>query len=239
MVAVLAGQQSDHDVLFATGLAVGLRKPVLLCATQTAAVPPRLHALPLVRLAPGADESLVLALRHVPTDRPRPGWEEDDEEQVAAPLGRRADAVLIALATASSEREILDVLASAITAPGLMVLQEGEVGEDRFDLGVWAAEFTLAAGNPFLIQVKRTLADARAAEQAAQQVTTYLSALGGVWGMVVYLDGPPSETYRDELAHRSVLILRADEFVEALRHASFPEVVRDLRNRRTHELRLV
>jgi hypothetical protein len=231
VIGILSGAVSDSNVLFELGMASAMNKPIIVVVAPDVAIPSDLHAFPLVRLAPDARDSLALALRHVWVRHARSA---DNEESGISALGPRTDDLLETVSQATSESDLSLILAEALELSGATVVREGHAGSGRFDLGVWSVELAALVGNPFLIEVRRRLLSPGDAKLAGQQVSKYLSAVGGSWAMVVYGEGPPSGAYDRDLSASQVLVLRADELITRMREDSFPEVVRRLRNRRAH-----
>jgi hypothetical protein len=62
----------------------------------------------------------------------------------------------------------------------------------------------------------------------------YLGASGSRWALLLYGDGPDPEDQAWSASPPNVLVLSLRSLLEALRSQAFPEVVRDLRNRRVH-----
>jgi hypothetical protein len=234
VAGVLSGSASDQTVVFELGIASALSKPIVIAAFPDVSVPSALNSLPLVRLAPGSQESLALALRHVVDHYP---GEAAQGQSKATPLGDRADQVLSVLRDAETEIKLIQALVAALEASGATVVQEGRGGRARFDLGVWSPELGASVGNPFLIEVKSRLRGGAELEKARHQVLSYLPAVKGSWAMVVYGEGPPSSALELDVSGSPVLLQRADELVASMRDESFPEVVRKLRNQRAHLLR--
>ena len=84
------------------------------------------------------------------------------------------------------------------------------------------------------IEIKARIEGSKAASIAAQQLTQYVMAAGGLWGLLLYGDGP------EELKSLppNILALPIRTLFERLRDESFDEIVRDLRNRRVHGMGL-
>jgi hypothetical protein len=233
VVGLLSGGSADQTVLFELGLASALQKPTIVVAASGVGVPDALRGLPVVTLAPGSDVSLDLALRHARHWAPtRP----TEPSGTSAGLGPHADELIAAARSAKTEVALIEVIARALELSGATVVEQGRAGDGRFDIAVWSPELEVSVGNPLLIQVKRQVRSSGDLERATDQVLRYLDFLKGSWAMVVYGDGPSGSAWEADIARQPVLVQKADDLVAAMRDESFAELVRRLRNQRSHSL---
>jgi len=234
VVGLLAGGSRDQVVLFELGIASALEKPTIITAVPGVDVPEPLRSFPLVWLAPGAGETLELAVRRAAADTRQVAFVPHEER----PLGAKADRILRDLEDVDGELALVAILREALEAAGETVIQEGRAGNGIFDLGVWSPELELSVGNPLLIEVKGRLHTPVMLGGAIDQALHYTAAVSGRWAMVVYGAGPPASKWPPDFLRQPVLVSRADELVAAMRDDSFPEVVRKLRSARAHALQI-
>jgi hypothetical protein len=102
---------------------------------------------------------------------------------------------------------------------------------------VWSDVLDAFVGNPLLVECKLKLPSGARATQAFQQLEAYMEASRSLWGVLLYGDGPSADDPVWRECPPTILSLPARSLVEQLRTRAFPEVIRDLRNRRVHGVR--
>ena len=105
------------------------------------------------------------------------------------------------------------------------------------DFAVWSDVLQPFVGNPLIVEIKSPIQDKASAKRAVEQLTSYLDSSGARWALLLYGDGPASTASLWSTAPPNVLVMSVTEFLEALRVRAFPEVIRDLRNARVHDVR--
>jgi len=153
------------------------------------------------------------------------------------PIGRLANTLidkLTSLGSQASEQVIAEIVLTALKAGGLSAFSYSSTRDTGADISVWADELGPSVGNPFLIEIKKSLTDTEQFLSASAQVSAYLQRSNARWALVLYLSGPSSEPGLPQLSTSKVLFLRVRGLLNELRHNSFAEVVRHLRNRRVH-----
>jgi SNF2 family DNA or RNA helicase len=71
-------------------------------------------------------------------------------------------------------------------------------------------------------------------EHAMRQPASFLEASGSRWVLLLYGEGPNPENREWQEGPPNVLVLSLRSFLEDVRTRAFPELVRDLRNRRVY-----
>jgi hypothetical protein len=216
------------NTAFEVGFAVALGKPVLLVVSPGAQVPSDLQSFLVVQAEPDNIGAVALALDNL--DRYSvPSGLEQSRRSTAVPLGAYADQLLNearALADApdtSFER----LVTRAIEASGAVAVISA--GRDRgFDIGVWSDDLDAIGGNPLLIELKHHVSE--------QSVRQSLSALhqtpSARVALVVSLDKKPPVNVAS--LRWPVLWISLADLLQRMRSETFPEVIRDLRNRSVH-----
>jgi hypothetical protein len=104
------------------------------------------------------------------------------------------------------------------------------------DLAVWDDGLDKSVGNPLVIELKSRIAGKQAVSKALKQLGACVENSNSKWGLLVYLDGPDSGSRLWDIAPRNVLHLGLRDLLTQLETHSFNEIVRNLRNRRVHEV---
>jgi hypothetical protein len=167
---------------------------------------------------------------------PQPSRERRTVSKPASGLGGKADTLIATLDRSLADANwpaVETVVAEALRDSGTDVVATAPGHDVGVDFAVWSDVLEPFVGNPLLIEVKARLKSKRAAAQAFKQLATYMNKSGSRWALLLYGEGPTDESeLRPSLPNVLVLSLRA--LLEGLRTQSFPELVRDLRNRRVH-----
>jgi hypothetical protein len=155
-------------------------------------------------------------------------------------LGAEADNLIVRLDQAllsESPRALESAIADAIKKSGTDVVVESPEPDRGVDLAVWSDVLEPFVGNPFLIEIKLRIKDRKAADGMLKRLNSVLGASSTRWALLIYGDGPGPEEKFWRNCPPNILILPARALLTALRGRAFPEVVRDLRNRRVHSVR--
>ena len=112
-----------------------------------------------------------------------------------------------------------------------MISQRHDTGAD---LAVWSDVLEPFVGNPLLVEVKARIRGKTDATRAVRQLASYVGASGSRWALLLFGEGPDPEGSAWVNSPPNVLVLSLRSLLETLRTRAFPEVVRDLRNRRVH-----
>ncbi len=102
---------------------------------------------------------------------------------------------------------------------------------------MWSDVLQPFVGNPLLIEIKRSIRDKEAAAAAFAQVSLFLGESSSRWALLLYAEGPPADDRLWSKCPPTILIMPLRSLLEGLRTQSFPEIVRDMRNRRVHSVR--
>lgn len=239
VIGVLTSARQSPWVLFELGQASALgRRIVLITPNNADPIPFALHHLLVLRIDLDNQEAIGFALDQLlaAPDPPKSG----PTPQVKPPfggLGSKADDLLAALdrlLAASNGQAIEQVVADALRSSGTDLVVTSPNRTIGADFAVWSDVLEPFVGNPLLIEVKSRIRGKTDATRAVRQLASYLGASGSRWALLLYGDGPDSEGQAWSASPPNVLVLSLRSLLEALRSQAFPEVVRDLRNRRVH-----
>jgi hypothetical protein len=241
VVGILPRGKQSPWVLFELGQAWALGRRILLIASPKAdAVPYNLQRFLILRTEPDNREAIDFALDQLlssPADSPRIS-ERKSFQSVG--MGPDADVFLARLdqaLIAKDYRGFESLLADAIKRSGAEVVVESPEREQRADLAVWSDVLEPFVGNPLIIETKHVISEKKSASAIFHQLSSFLGASASRWALLIYGQGPEPENRFWAKCPPNVLILPARDLLEAMRDRGFPEVVRDLRNRRVHSVR--
>ena len=239
VIAVVTGEaDNNNNVYYEAGLAHGLNKRVLfLVEPSVSDVPSDLQGMLSLRVALTNTDAISFALEQLlsaPAKRHRPST----STHKYAPLGSHVDTLLKELdhleETDSSDRfeaHLEALVEKALQQSGVTTIVRSYAEQDRrFDLALWVDELESYVGNPFIIEIKRSIKD----PVVIRKLADLLVETSARWALLLYLHGPQSETFPGDVLPPNILRLPIREFLESMRSKSFPVIVRDLRNRRVH-----
>lgn len=167
---------------------------------------------------------------------PHPG-SRNVRSKALSPLGTDADDLIATLdnSLSSGDRDSLErLVAEVLRASGADVVAASPDHEIGADFAVWSDVLESLVGNPLLVEVKAKLRTHADVNRAARQLSTYLGASGSRWGLLLYGEGPDPDSAAWARTPPNVIGLPLRALLDGLRSQAFPELVRDLRNRRVH-----
>lgn len=233
VIGVLTRARRSEWVLFELGLAWGRGKRVVLFAPPNSVhLPSSVRGVLTVRANPSNREAVAFALDQL-LAAPEPARTPVSPPKETRPLGSAAETYLqgsLAQVANVSSADLEALVAHALREAGVDVVTHSEPRDLGVDLAIWSDALQPSVGNPLLVEIKARLPTPRAAADAAQHLSKYVAAAGGLWGLLLYRDGP------DELRGLppNVLALSIETLFRRLERRSFEEIVRDLRNSRVH-----
>jgi hypothetical protein len=239
VIGVLIQEQHKLPwVLFELGQAYALGRQIVLITTPKAdPVPFALHQFLVLRIDLDNHEAIGFALDQLLSAPEQKKGGSSRRTTPLAGLGTRANDLITALDRSlvfSDWRSVEQVVADALRSSGADVVVTSAARDIGADFAVWSDVLDPFVGNPLLIEVKARIRGKGDANRALQQLTSYLDASGSRWALLLYGEGPDPEDQVWAGSPPNVLILSLRSLFEALRTQAFPELVRDLRNRRVH-----
>lgn len=238
VIGVLTSDRQSSWVLFELGQASALgRRIVLIASPKADLIPFSLHQFLVLRIEADNEEAINFALDQVLSAPDPSSKERSVHAKPLRGLGQKSDAFIAELErslSAKDWRSIENIVADALRTSGADIVLTSPGDDLGVDLAVWSDVLEPFVGNPLLVEIKgkvQGLADAR---RAIRQMASYLGASGSRWGLLLYGDGPDLENQAIARTVPNILVLSLRSLLEHLRTRAFPEVVRDLRNRRVH-----
>ncbi len=241
VIGVLPTGHQPSWVLFELGQAWALGKQILLIASpKSEPVPFALQRVLVLRIALNNREAIDFALDQLLSAKPESPADAPRQPFASPGLGTQADLLLEQLdrsLESGDSRDLERIARNALQNSGTDIVVESPRRDRGADLAAWSDVLEPFVGNPLLIEVKRKIEDAASAERSFEQLKRYLGASGARWALLLYGQGPLAEDRIWKHCPHNVLLMPLRSLIEALRTRAFPEVVRDLRNRRVHSVR--
>jgi hypothetical protein len=238
VIGVLTSERRSQWVLFELGQAAALGRQIMLIAPPKVAVAPsHIKRFLVVRAGLRNREAIEFALDQLVASPERVSGFVPLKAPLRSTLGTRVDDMLANLRSAlehndyrGTERIVLEALQSA----GTDVVSEASNPEFRADIAVWSDALQPLMGNPLLIEVKARLRGPEDLHRAAIRLAEGVAASGTLWGLLLYGEGASDSSLTKKALPPNILVYSIPDLLNQLRSRSFPEVIRDLRNRRVH-----
>jgi hypothetical protein len=239
LIAIVGNYGTNRDIFFELGYAHALKKKILIIVpSDTEELPGSLAGLPQVMSAPEDAEAIGFALDQL-LAAPKQNNYLRGVGTISHPITHDLAAqVLAEIDTAVAEDHLAALIATAIRASGISIVEESgisQLGRGR-DLGIWVDELDSAVGNPLLIEIKWHLRDRAAAMQARQQIEHYLHTTSTRTALLLYRSAPDELRDFVALSSAAVLFLPIHEFVTQLQTTGFVTLIRTLRNQVLHRV---
>jgi len=242
VVGILPTRRQSPWVLFELGQAWALGRRILIIAQPgSEPVPSSLQRLLVLRIALDNRQAIDFALDQLLSAPPEPPAKEATRKPFeSAVLGAQADLLLARLDQllhSGGAQGFEKMVSEAIRNSGTDVVVESPELDRGADLAVWSDVLEPFVGNPLLVEVKLKIPTKAILVEVFKQLNSYLGASDSRWALLLYGDGPPPEDRFWNSCPPNILLMPARAMLEALRTRTFPEIVRDLRNRRVHSVR--
>jgi lambda repressor-like predicted transcriptional regulator len=238
VIGVITSERQSPWVLFELGQASALgRRIVLITSPKTHPVPFSLHQFLVLRIDLDNQEAIGFALDQVLSAPDPVKGERAKQGKALAGLGQRADALIATLDRSLAEsdwRSVEQVVAEALRNSGADVVVTSPSRDIGADLAVWSDVLEPFVGNPLLVEIKARIRTKNEATQAVRELASYVGASGSRWALLLFGEGPDPEGTAWANSPPNVLVLSLRSLLQTLRTRPFPEIVRDLRNRRVH-----
>lgn len=241
VIGILSTARQSAWVLFELGQASALGRRILLIASpKSELVPYSLQRLLVLRTDPNNREAIDFALDQLLSAPPESPSEEHRKPFKSAGLGTQVDTLIARLdqlLQTGNAQGLEELVSDALQGSGIDVVVESPQRDRGVDLAVWSDVLEPFVGNPLLIEIKRRIHDKKTATSALAQLGLYLGESGTRWALLLYGEGPPPGDRLWSRCPQNILLMPIRSLLEELRTQSFPEIVRDLRNRRVHPVR--
>jgi hypothetical protein len=242
VIGILPQGRQSPWVLFSLGQAWALGRRILLIAPpKSKEIPYSLQRFLILRTEPDNRGAIDFALDQLLSAPPETSTRETHKPFTSSGMGDDAVRTLlsrldVALVSGTGQ-ELEKIVSEALRLSGTDIVVESPQSDRGADLAVWSDVLEPFVGNPFLIEIKRRVTDKHTALRAFNQLRSYLEASDIKWGILLYGEGPPPEDRLWRACPSNILLMPVRQLLEALGRRAFPEIVRDLRNRRVHSVR--
>lgn len=236
VIAILTAE--TPSVLYEAGVSDGLRKPMLVVASQDALVPEPLRSHTFVRTELKDSDVLRIAVTNFVEEfskqpkvtRKRSPKAQADTKRIGELLERVTE-----LRKQPRGEEVERAVYQLLLASGLRAVESEPRSKDKgVDFAVWSDALGPVLGTLMLVEVKTgQLNEGRLAE-AEKQLQGYLRKSDAKVGMLLYLDDLGRRF--KETTRSSPFVLRYDlqDFAQELSSRAFADVVLAARNRLVH-----
>jgi hypothetical protein len=236
VIGVITRERRSEWVLFELGQAWAKGKQILLFAPpRSSYLPSDLSRFLTVRANLSNQGAIEFALdqllaappretRSAPKPRPR---------QV---LGPAADEYLRLVENAVANRSysaLEQVVAEAFEKSGAQTMSSGPGKDEGVALAIWSDELQHYVGNPLLVEVKARIRNSFEAAEFANRLSKQVAQSGTRWGLLLYAESPPNAVIREPLAP-NILSMALPVLLERMREETFPDIIKEMRNRRIH-----
>lgn len=237
MIAILPDGFEWLNVLYEIGVAHGLGKRALIVASPHSTIPFDLRSALVVRAGPGEFEPIHFALKQLLAASPTPiRRSHATVEPPEHPLGRTTDALLQQLNTAKQALSgylLEEVVRKALEDSGVSLIAEPNSPELRPDFAAWVDALDSSLGNPFIVEVKKSINSVRQRADTVRQVNRYLEWSNSKWALVLYEEGPRGPFLMAGPDAQTILFQQLEDFIRHLRTQSFAQAVAEAHSRAT------
>jgi hypothetical protein len=241
VIGVITADQNSPWVLFELGQASALgRRIVLIASPKAEPIPFGFHQFVVIRTEIDNADAIGFALDQVLSAPATSKRERSNQPKALTGLGLKADEFIARLdrdLSAKDWRSVEELVADALRASGADLVVTSPSGDLGADIAVWSDVLEPFVGNPLLVEVKAAARGKADVTRAARQLAGYVGASGSRWGVLLYGAHPEVDGEVFAASPPNIFVLSIRSLLERLRAQAFPEVIRDLRNRRVHGVR--
>lgn len=232
VLVVINGTRADYRGAFDAGVAVGLRKPILVIQTNSREIPLDFQQFTTVKTGLRNRDALRFHL-DLFLATPAMTVEAVDVKRPSRDVARLASPAHFSPHYAGRVLE-LRAYDAVVAAGGSAILEpENKSGSYRPDLLAWLGHLDAELLDPVLIEVRRRV-DSKIARELEQRILGFMQA-SRVRMALVLTEFPPPE--RKQQLSPNLIWLTLDEFEKLARNAGLGSYVRETRNRIAHGVR--
>lgn len=236
VIGILTNARQSKWVLFELGQAWAIGKQILLLA------PPRSDYLPsnltrflTVRANLSNHEAIDFALDQL-IAAPKREIKSEAKQQTHQVLGAATDIYLreVEQAVAMGDGLGLErIVAEALKMAGVQTLSTSPSKDEGVDLAIWSDALQHYVGNPLLVEIKTKIRSSADATQIANRLSKQIALSGTRWGLLLYAESPLGIVLKEGLAP-NILSMALPMLLERMRTKPFPDIIKEMRNRRVH-----
>jgi hypothetical protein len=236
VIGVLTEKRQSEWVLFELGQAWATGRQILLFAPpKSQSIPSNLARFMTVRANLSNRQAIEFAL-----DQLLAAPEREARLEVRRPprqvLGAAVDKYLQQVEQAVHAHEYLrleHIVAEALKEAGVETMSTAPGTDEGVDLAIWSDALQHYVGNPLLVEIKATIRSSVEAAAIASRLSKQVAQSGTRWGLLLYAQALPNAVFRETLAP-NILAMPLPVMLERMRTETFPDIVKEMRNRRVH-----
>lgn len=233
MVAVVPAHASPN-LFFELGMAHAMKKPLLVLVPPTFGIlPSDIAGMLYLRIDPGNKSALSFALDQYLTHLESPSTRRKRKKKEETPLGEESNRFLAAIQSGNlTGSELECVVAEVLRAAGAEVVIESRHGDNGVDIAIWSDAIQSIAGNPVLVEVKKSIRSHHDLQQALEQVEQYRRNSGSKLGLLV-VEATKADFSSIPIGSGVLAVILSD-LLSKLRTKTLAETIRELRNETFH-----
>ena len=232
MIAVLRTGADNTNVYYEIGLAHGLGKRTLIIASpEIKQSVTKLKSSLYLRLEINNEDSVAFAIDQV---LGAPEIEMDSPAMVVRenkPIGKLADDLLSELRNPDNTwgAHPENAVVKALGTSGVNALVKSKYWDDGADIAVWADELENIIGNPLLVEVKQRISGTTSITRLSNQLESYLDNSNAEYLLLLYLEGPESESEAWEQIPDSVFHMPVPDFLTTFENNNLIQIISSLK----------
>lgn len=239
IIAILRRNESNPNIFLELGMAYALNKRAIIIAPSSQDLPSDLMGALYLNSDANNREAIALAIDTLISAPKRKSQSEVPlpERLKSQPIGNTAFDLLNrlrALGNNATERQLSDLIIEALKASGVSVYAQSGPTEIGADIAIWADDLHPTFGNPFLIEIKKSINRSKQVEKLSYQFLKYLHKGKSNWILALYLNGNRNMINDLIYQHPGILVTSISELFQRLSKESFATIVKSLRNQKTH-----
>ena len=237
-MAVFDDVHDSRNILFELGLAVGLKKQIIILTPPSLSLPSDLSGFLVLRVTQDNLDALGFSLDQMlaatrKKSKKRGAQRYDDLKNTKKVISNNIYELKNKLndlnprgAGDTLERFVGDLLKES----GISVIQQSEKPDTGADFAIWSDELAAILGNPILIEIKRTIRDRAQALKVTDQLNRYIEKSNSKSAIVLYLEGLPSDQIQNFIQNFNILYFQIGDVVEQLQKNTFADIIKIRRN---------
>ena len=240
IIGVLTNIEVSSNVLFELGFAHGTGKKIILISPPSPThIPFDLREFLVIRAELDNREAIDFALDQIlsaPKIMPHREFKADTTHKL---LDSTVDGMLKRLESITRKGslkgiELEELVKDLLEITGVEVIAESNPKDVRVDFAVWSDAWESYVSNPLLVEVKAHINSYESARQVFERLQYYLNGSNARWALLIHHNDQKKIEEIREYIPPNILVMSIEHLLERLRESSFPQIIRDLRNRRIH-----
>ena len=233
MIAVLRSGADNTSVYYEIGLAHGLGKRTLIFASpEIKQSVTKLKSSLYLRLDINNEDSVAFAIDQVLGAPESELFSTGKGVGENKPIGELANELLSDLKDPDSTwgAHPENAVVKALGTSGVNALVKSKYWDYGADIAVWADELENIIGNPLLVEVKQHISGTTSITRLSNQLESYLDHSNAEYLLLLYLEGPDSNSEAWEQIPESVFHMPIPDFLETFGNNNLIQIVSSLKD---------